>query len=404
MSEKDLTDIRTDVLKDAFFQDSYETDYTEDIYVNDVINPRVNFEILRPYKRQICQFFSEAEKRSFIENPKRLLHYITQNIITEAGEEYAGIISSPIATLQSGYGSALSQKVLFVAACRSIGIPARLNPVTKEPEYYRQQEWIPADETITYDSRICFRQGETEAQFEWKYQENWSLAIFTEDGFKTLNLQQMMWEKACAEISLQHGIYRILTAQRMPDGNQFCAQCFLVLHQNEQKDIVLNCRKYNLSDLLEQITLPELFFEDLSGKKCESKTLWRGKEQISIWLEEANEPTEHILNEIMQKQNEYKKVAEQIHFILRGQKALEDQVISRVLGRIGKIHVMFDKNCINLESVGRKMYVDFGKMPLVLVTDAEGNGLYAGSGYNVGTGELLLNILNRNNKMTGEKV
>ncbi len=106
----------------------------------------------------------------------------------------------------------------------------------------------------------------------------------------------------------------------------------------------------------------------------------------------------------MQKQNEYKKVAEQIHFILRGQKALEDPVISRVLGRIGKIHVMFDKNCINLESVGRKMYVDFGKMPLVLVTDAEGNGLYAGSGYNVGTGELLLNILNRNNKMTGEKV
>lgn len=398
LSEKDLTDIRADVLQDAFYQEAYQKDDTEDIYVNAVVNPRVNFEILRPCKKQICHFFTKEEKQRFTENPKLLLDYINQNVIMENGEECAHIISSPVATLQSGYGSMLSQKVLFVAACRSLGVAARLNPVTNEPEYYRQKEWTPADEAIKYDAKVCFRKGESEEQFEWKYQENWSLAIFTENGFKTLNLQQLIWDKACAEISLQHGVYRILTAQRMPDGNQFCSQCFVVLYPQKQKNIILNCRKYNLSDLLEQITLPELFFEDRNGKRCESKLMWRETEQISIWLEEANEPTEHILNEIMQKENEYEKVAEQIHFIVRDMKVLEDPVISQVLQKIKKIHVMLDKNNMNLESVGRKMYVDFGKLPLILVTDAEGNGLYASSGYNVGTGELLLNILNRSSK------
>ena len=39
------------------------------------------------------------------------------------------------------------------------------------------------------------------------------------------------------------------------------------------------------------------------------------------------------------------------------------------------------------------MYVDPEKLPLIIVTDGSLNGIYATSGYNVGTGELLLRIL-----------
>ncbi len=404
LSEKDLTDITLDVLTDAFYQVDTVNAYAEGICLKYLINPRVDKEILRPYKKQICAFFSEEEKSVFIEDSRKLMQYIDQNIVSEDTEEYTSIFSSPMATLRSGYGSVLSKKILFVAACRAFGIAARLNPVTGEPEYRKEEIWIPAQTDKEFDSKICLHHEDTAENFEWKYQENWSLAILTKDGFKTLHLENIKWKKDALELFLQHGIYRILTAQRMPDGNQFCSQFFFVIQKGEEKDITLCSRKYNLSDLLEQNTLPEIFLEDLNGTERSSKALWRENEQISIWLEEGNEPTEHILNEIMQKESAYKKIADRMNFIIKSRKAIEDPVISKVLKKIENIHVMLDCEDANLELVGRKMYVDFGKLPLILVTDAEGNGIYASSGYNVGIGELLLNILGRNTKASEKKM
>ena len=39
------------------------------------------------------------------------------------------------------------------------------------------------------------------------------------------------------------------------------------------------------------------------------------------------------------------------------------------------------------------MYVDPEKLPLIIVTNGELNGIYATSGYNVGTGDMLLRLM-----------
>ena len=39
------------------------------------------------------------------------------------------------------------------------------------------------------------------------------------------------------------------------------------------------------------------------------------------------------------------------------------------------------------------MYVDHEKLPLIIVTDGRLNGIYAASGYNVGTGDMLLRLM-----------
>ena len=39
------------------------------------------------------------------------------------------------------------------------------------------------------------------------------------------------------------------------------------------------------------------------------------------------------------------------------------------------------------------MYVDPDKLPLILVTNGESVGIYATSGYNVGTGDMLIRIM-----------
>ena len=55
--------------------------------------------------------------------------------------------------------------------------------------------------------------------------------------------------------------------------------------------------------------------------------------------------------------------------------------------------VLYDTFTENVNTLGRRMYVDPEKLPLILVTDGELNGIYATSGYNVGTADMLLRIL-----------
>jgi len=45
------------------------------------------------------------------------------------------------------------------------------------------------------------------------------------------------------------------------------------------------------------------------------------------------------------------------------------------------------------ELLGRRMYVDHEKLPLIIVTSEKLNGIYATSGYNVGTGDMLLRLM-----------
>ena len=46
----------------------------------------------------------------------------------------------------------------------------------------------------------------------------------------------------------------------------------------------------------------------------------------------------------------------------------------------------------NVETLARRMYVDPEKLPLIIVTTKELNAVYACSGYNVGSGDMLVKI------------
>ena len=49
--------------------------------------------------------------------------------------EYGTLVADPLWALRCGVCSSLSLKTLFVAVCRALDFPARLNPVDGAPEY-----------------------------------------------------------------------------------------------------------------------------------------------------------------------------------------------------------------------------------------------------------------------------
>lgn len=110
-------------------------------------------------------------------------------------------------------------------------------------------------------------------------------------------------------------------------------------------------------------------------------------------MEESKEPTEHILNELYERKEEFNSIDGQIIFVVKEEKSLQDPTLSRTLASLKDVQIYYDSFAENVNTLGRRMYVDPDKLPLIIVTNPGLNGVYATSGYNVGTGDMLLRIL-----------
>ena len=145
--------------------------------------------------------------------------------------------------------------------------------------------------------------------------------------------------------------------------------------------------------MLERIALPEFEVKDNQGNVVTCADLTAGGKKILMWLEESCEPTEHILNEMLEHTEEFREFQKQVIFMIRTEEAKKDPLLSRALAVFPEIPVYYDSFEENIELLGRRMYVDPDKLPLIMVTNGVSAGIYATSGYNVGTGDMLIRIM-----------
>lgn len=78
--------------------------------------------------------------------------------------------------------------------------------------------------------------------------------------------------------------------------------------------------------------------------------------------------------------------------MVKDKAALENAKLTKVLSTFPRIRVLYDTFVPNVETLARRMYVDPEKLPLIIVTTKELNAVYACSGYNVGSGDMLVKI------------
>ncbi len=115
---------------------------------------------------------------------------------------------------------------------------------------------------------------------------------------------------------------------------------------------------------------------------------------VLMWMEEGREPTEHLMNEMLDQTEDFQNLSADIVVIIRDKSALENAKLALVLKTFPRIKVYYDSFVPNVETVARRMYVDPEKLPLVVVTTKQLNAVYACSGYNVGSGDMIVKICN----------
>lgn len=440
LSAKDRRDVTAKILEAFLEQPGIEREcgLTEKEYVDYVLCPRIYEEELTPYPPFLRAFFSEEQKAAFAEEPAAVWDYIASNIREDAEETYETLLSTPMGCLKLRRGTVMSRKILFVAICRSLGIPARICPDEQEAEFWREGRfWQVPLSTGQMRGGECRHQQSAEfresgrgslkqsAEFresvrgslklsaadgqKWNYHKNWTIGrlVETENGdvcFKTLHYDGIVFEENRLSLELEEGIYRLIAVNRFPNGNQQVVVFTCSIKEGRTKEIFLPRFEEKISDLLccneiEDFEVMPLLSDrnrqsgQTAGENCRLSELTADRDNILAFLEVGQEPTEHVLNEILVQWERLFAMPVQILFLLRNQEALENPTLQEVLKRLPQIRVFLDPGFEHAEQAARAMYVEPETLPLLIVTRPGLIGSYSCSGYNVGSVDLIIKIL-----------
>ena len=400
LSVKDLKDVRAELLnrhleKASCFRELWEKLEKREIYVRYLLNPRIDLEELTDYRTYIQAYFTAEEKQGFFQNPETIWDYIQKHIHNHQDMDYASLCSSPIGCLELSHGNAHSQKILFVAICRTLGIPARLHPVNAEAQWYHQNGFISIPSAR---QEIPFRPAVltlcSDGKSDWQYYQHWTIGRLEKSRWITLDYTGKRIAGGKGEFFLAPGTYRLLTANRLPNGNQTAAQIVFSLTSGQKKEIFMHqtagdtkygCVRYQLEDF-------EVRTEEDRPLCCISRLIKRDT-ALLLFLQEGEEPTEHVLNELFEQGEALFAQNVQILFILQGSKSLDNATLLRVRKHLPQIDIVYGDFDEIAEPIARRMYVEPEQFPLLVLVRPGLEAFYGSCGYRVGIIDLLLQLV-----------
>ena len=388
LSQKDRRDVAPEILKEALTLTRGYTAPKKELFYPYIVCPRVFHEPLTRNRQFILDYFTDEEKSRFRADPRTVWSYIEAQIGFDESVEYGQIVTCPVGALTVKNANPLAKKILFVSICRALGIASRMNPVDQMAEYYEGDRFVPVEKVLPGSCTVLFEKGSRES---WSYGPDFGIARLVDGNYQHLNLWNSTWDGNEMRISVNPGDYRVITDNRLPNGDLHASRYHFHLEDGETVTVRLHRYEADLSEMLDHFALDEFKVRDGDGHVVLGSELTR-KKAVLMWLDEGMEPTEHILNEMLEQAADFRALPADLVFMFRNKAALENAKVQKVLQTFPDIRICYDSFVPNVETLARRMYVDPEKLPLILVTTNELNAIYACSGYNAGSGVMIVRI------------
>jgi len=393
LTEKDMYDLEAEILEEHLvYGMEYKERYAEDIWLKYVLNPRIEYEELSCYRREIRSFFTEEEKRLFRREPVHIWNKVCIKMQEAAEDDYRSLRISPVGAIRHGKVNEVSRKILFTAVCRSLGIASRLHPVTGEPQYYTEGEFVN-----------CKRANENsllhimfEPNVDWQYQTLWSLSKFQKDKWSLQDLAHMPIQDGQMQLHVEAGFWRFITTFRTADGNQLVREYLVRIAVGERKEVHLQRHSMVEKQIEKAVILPEVVICK-QGKKVRINELCNEKKGIFIWLDEGKEPSEHILYEMLERIDKVRELKQQI-FIIAKEPMKTGGTMEKMFRQLQGHQLYTSDDWTALSELARVMEVEADKYPLAIVCSEDGKGIRATSGYHVGAVSLLFEKMSESSK------
>lgn len=383
LSDKDLRDVTGPVLEDHVSHlPPRRAGVPEQVYWSCAACPRIGLERLAPWRGPLSSWLAGKNWE-----PAALWREIGEKIETRECA-YGNLCWTPEAALRSGGCDEKSKRLLFVAALRALGVPARLRVLDGVPEYWEGggfRQLCPEGEGILTLS--CSQRKAPRSR------QDWSVSRWTGNAWRLLT-PEGEWKEGW-RLALPAGQYRVITTVRLPNGDQLAQRREVPVAEGEEQPVQLQFRPWVLDDLLTDQELPAIPAQTLSGEGIPDLFRMDGGTVLALWVEEGGEPTEHMLNELIEREAQLAVMPVQVFFLVRGRESLPQPTLARALTRLKGVQAILDDWAYDLETVARHLGRDADSPPLAVVSDGRGRAVYSVSGYRVGSVELLLQAVGR---------
>ncbi len=412
LNEKDIHDVTPDVLREQL--DFTFGDETSPLYNEFVLNPRIDFEMLRPYKEHIQKMLTLEEAEQFKDNPNRIADFIHSEISTDTLYNPESQFQSVTSTLNYKLADPINKSLAFVAICRSLGIPARLDPVGKSAQFAdKNGHWhdvrLNSNSSMEENSEIkgiLHIEDMTDLKGRTpKYYSQFTLSEMR-DGFP--QLMEFGDFEPVESINnrkepISPGQYFLLSGQRLADGTVLAHGEFFTAEPGKAAEAPLKIRQDSESLQVVGTLDAELLYTpvDFTAGEIEIgeprsilSTTGRGYYVLGIILP-GHEPSAHALNDISAAAKELEATGRTLLMLFPDR----DSAMRFRPSDYGKlpsnIHFGIDNGTIagGLKE-GLELNEDISaNLPIVVVADSFNRIVFNRQGYAIRLGETLARIL-----------
>ncbi|MGM9662280.1 MAG: transglutaminase domain-containing protein, partial [Oscillospiraceae bacterium] len=364
LAEKDLADVSCETLE-SFLSAAllWKEAWPADIWRDQILAPRVEYEMLLPIRQELAARLSGEGLRS----GQEVLAWMETHLRPIAEYGPAGRRGSAAGYLRHGVCPKAEWNIMAVQLCRALGIPARLCPATGD--------FLAAGVSEPPEVRLTLRTEEPAL----RYKEHFTLARWEGDAYRCLQLDGFSVSDRTA-LSLRPGAYSLITSRRQIDGTASARAVRFLL--TEDRSISLTLAPDRTVEKLRSVQLPA----------AEGLSLPQGKAALLLFLQPGAEPTEHLLQEILALCEDYKRGAWPLRFLLSRPEERENDTLRRVLAALPESECSLYQNDWRF-AVQRAMGLGDSRLPLAVVLDKNGRGVYASANYVIRSAHTLLRIL-----------
>jgi Transglutaminase-like enzymes, putative cysteine proteases len=403
LSDKDFSDLKEPILTDHLRYAIQTKDHLAEIgneqFIKYVLSPRISYENLTAWRSFLAKRFGESMAAKAKKDISVLTDWIRTHIsIDDMANMHSRSPISPAGVYNLRVADRISRNIFFVAACRTFGILARLNPETQEPEYMRNGDWLRAGFTPDVASqpakgKLHLVNGDNPVVPQ--YFLHFTIGVLHKGTYHTLGFDENKKVTDFPETTLlDAGHYVLITGNRLQDGSVLSSLTYFEIKANEETTVKVEMsREPGELKSSGKIDLNKLQLQLLNSTASATlDSLAGGEKIVLVLLDPDKEPSKHILNDLGPYTDLFNKWNGKFIFAMPAEKSGQAKVISS--------YSLPEKRYSGIDvsdNILTAISLQYGeglkdKLPLVLFCDEKGNIYFFSSGYKIGIGEQLLRV------------
>lgn len=410
VSAKDLRDTPASVLADHL----NNTPAVQSEWFNEyIMNPRVANEFLTPYKSFFAANIEPSLAKQAVENPQALEDWVKNNVSINDALNAQRIPIMPMGVWKSRIADKGSRNIFFVAVARSLGIPARIEPVARKIQYFKDNAWVDVDfeaavQTTAKQGKVIASYQPIKALQDPKYYSHFTIAKVLPNGtLQTLNFERGgnvdmglgdTWSGLLKKpLSMDEGNYMLVTGTRMANGSVLAEIEFFNVEADKTTPIQLEMRESK-----DEIQVIGNFNSENKFKRADNgeetsllATTGRGYYIVAL-LGSRQEPTNHAMRDIAAVKKELEDWGRGIVLLFPDEKGYKNFDPKEFGDLPGTITYGLDiDGAIQKEMATAMKLQNANTLPIFLIADTFNRVVFVSQGYTIGLGEQLMKVIHK---------